>query len=165
MTRRILDFVFGKDLGRTRRYLVLGTLELALLGAAFRFAQPRLDTWLNPSPRVPEPTGVQKFEDRYPYVDITNIRTGEKVIYIILELIGTPAGESPPSDLLELIAPYEQPGHINLVLKFIKPVDGVYKFYYQNTMTLNEIRLGITFPRSLRLNNEPLEPDDLRWKD
>ena len=133
-------------------------------GVVVRSPDPRLDAWLNPPPRVPEPVGVQKFEDKYPYADITNIRTGEKVLYVILELIGTPSGPSVSSDLLELIAPYEQPGHINVVIKFIKPVDGSYKFYYQNTMTLNELRIGIVNPRGLRLNNEPLEPDDLRWK-
>lgn len=164
LVRRIRNIVFGVDLGRTRRYLVLAILELSLLGAVFKFAQPRLEAWLNPPPTVLEPAGVQKFEDEYLYIDVTNIRTNDKVIYVIVELIGDPTSEDSTAALLGLVAPYEQPGHINLVIKFIKPVDGVHKFYWQNTLTLTEMRAGIKTPRGLRLNNEPLEPDDLRWK-
>jgi len=53
MRNRLRTFVWGTDLGRTRRYLVLTILHVALLGLAANWAQPRINAWLYPPPPPP----------------------------------------------------------------------------------------------------------------
>ena len=53
MRKRLNDFVWGTDLGHTRRYLVLAILHVSLLGIAAVWAGPRLAAWLYPAPPPP----------------------------------------------------------------------------------------------------------------
>lgn len=45
--------VWGRDLGRARRLLVLSILSISLLGKAAMWASPKLDAWLYPPPLPP----------------------------------------------------------------------------------------------------------------
>ena len=45
--------VWGRDLGRARRNLVLSSLFILLLGQVAVSMKPRLDAWLNPTPPPP----------------------------------------------------------------------------------------------------------------
>ena len=60
MRKRILDLVWGPNLGRTRRNLVLAILYLSLLGVTANFAQPRLTEWWYPTPPPPPATCTQR---------------------------------------------------------------------------------------------------------
>ena len=169
MRNKLRDLLWGRNIGKLRRYLVLSTLYLSLLAAAVNFARPRLDAWLNPPPVAVEPTWVQEFEAKNTFIDVLNIRTAEKVIYIVLELIRQPgpevSEESSTNDLLDLISHYRTPEHINLVLKFVKDIDTNPKFYFQNTISLSDLDDGTPSTRSLSLNELVTDPDDLRWND
>jgi hypothetical protein len=124
---------------------------------------------LYPLPIPPEPTGVQTFEKRFPFIDVTNIRAEEKVIFIVAKFIGTPdpndTNEDVGNAILALIKPYERPGHINVVIKFIRlGKDQNYEFYVQNTSTIEEMKEGIhTNVRSASISG-PVDKVDLRWK-
>src|SRR3990167_8444768 len=60
MRKRIQDMMWGTDLGRTRRHLVLAILYLSLLGVTANLARPRLAEWLDPAPPPPPATCTQR---------------------------------------------------------------------------------------------------------
>lgn len=48
--QRIRNIVWGKNLARARKYLIMGILEIALIGQTAVWAQPKIDKWLYPTP-------------------------------------------------------------------------------------------------------------------
>jgi disulfide bond formation protein DsbB len=67
MKNRLRFILWGKDTGRARRYLVLSTIALALLGGIAVWAKPKIDHWLNP----PEPQIAGTCSERAIFVGST----------------------------------------------------------------------------------------------
>ena len=57
---RLRGAVWGKDLGRARRLLVLSILSISLLGRAAYWAEPKIDRWLWPPPPMEQGTCTQR---------------------------------------------------------------------------------------------------------
>ena len=50
MKNRLRNLLWGRDIGRIKRYLVLSILAISLLGGTAVWAQPKITSWLNPTP-------------------------------------------------------------------------------------------------------------------
>ena len=57
---RFRVLVWGRDLGRARRLLVLSILSISILGRAAYWAEPKIDRWLWPPPPMEQGTCTQR---------------------------------------------------------------------------------------------------------
>ena len=151
---------------KIRRGIVLGATLALVLGGMVLWLGPPIYDYVT---RVPEPAEVQVFEDRFPFVDVLNVRSEAKVIFVIVRFVGTPNPNDTDEDidnaLLNLVKPYERSGHVNIVVKFVQLRNKKYEFYTQFTVTISDVRDGkYGTGRSISISGT-VEKEDLRWMD
>lgn len=81
MRTKLNTLLWGKNIGRVRRYLILAILELALLGKVAVWAQPKWNAWLYPATPMAQGTCTNRpiiITGMVPSGDITAARAWVK---------------------------------------------------------------------------------------